>query len=429
MKNDRFPTQFPLLLVSLILLLTGCQTMPQMKQPMEKVKTFDAAFDEVWRASITALTTSNQMITLSEKDSGVIGVDRTFTKEQVWQYVLVDGWSKFWTQWTKFRSRANLVIQPVDQQRTKVTINSQIFGDFQEAHPNFLTGTVSYNPADRQLPSNGKLEKEYLDMIEGQIPSLRKIAWLDKSKENENSTSHVKDASIQAPAGIASDLMEVRDLAVATPVATVTAAVKSSSEIGSKLISAQEPPKDLKAERMKLEQEQERIAKEIELLHGQQQLEEEKQKLEVLKRERKEAGLTASRDESEARLQRMEKFKIESMGLAKDVDNLFIGSKIGERTNRFSLSDGKVTWFCKFSYGLRSVGAVLVRPKFVATWYGPSNKIFKHETFKNAYGNNDLARNELKLDPNHPEQFIGKWRVEIRYKDEILDEQEFEIVP
>ncbi|GEM_PF-5593990 len=173
-----------LLLTTFSILVTSCVTIPQLAQPMEKTRTVNAAYDDVWKAAINALTTSNQMITMSEKDSGVMAVDRTFERDQIWEYALIDGWTKFWTIWTGFRSRANLVIQSVTPEKTRIVVNAQIFGDFNQSNANYFTGAVSYTPASRVLSSNGKLEKEYLDIIEAQLSGVQGLEWANPPKES-----------------------------------------------------------------------------------------------------------------------------------------------------------------------------------------------------------------------------------------------------
>ena len=160
--------------------------MPKMEKPMEKTRTYDATYDQIWTASINALTSNNQMITMSQKDSGVIGVDRDFTPQEIWDYVLIDGWNKFWTTWTAFHSRANFVVQPVDPQHTKVIVNTQIRGGEKKVDYNIWWGYATASNQERALTSNGKLEKEYLDMIEAQTSSLKKIAWINEKSSTVN---------------------------------------------------------------------------------------------------------------------------------------------------------------------------------------------------------------------------------------------------
>ena len=203
LKRTLFTQVKNFLFFVVFLSLAGCaSTMPQLKEPIEKSRTFSAPFDEVWNAAISALTTSNQMMSLTEKDSGVIGVNRQFTKQEIWSYVLADSWTKTFTTWTSFGSKANLILQKVDPGQTKVTINTQIFGGEKKIDYNIWFGYATSSNQERGLTSNGKLEKEYLDMIEAQIPNLRKMPWLesdDKNKELAAKTKQSKPA--EKPAG------------------------------------------------------------------------------------------------------------------------------------------------------------------------------------------------------------------------------------
>lgn len=206
---------FSLSLLGLSFLAAGCATMPKLEKPIERNRTFDAPYEEVWKASINALTSSNQMMTLTEKDSGVIGVDRDFSKEEIWNYALVDSWKKFWTTWIAFHAKANFVIQATDPTRTKVTVNTQIRGGEKNIDYNIWWGYATASTKENLLTSNGKLEKEYLDMIEAQIPALRKIAWIDEKSNtaslevDRSKPASVKPATVPTTAVVPAVVAEV----------------------------------------------------------------------------------------------------------------------------------------------------------------------------------------------------------------------------
>ncbi len=188
-------------MVFLVVIVSGCVTAPKLTEPIERSRTFDATYDDVWKAAIQALTSSNQIITMSQKDSGVIGVDREFDRTNVWNYVIIDGWTKFWTQWQKFHSRANLVVQSLEPTKTKVVVNVQMNADYLQAQPNYFFGTVSYSNQQHTLTSNGKIEKGYLDMIEAQLPKTRQLAWLDeKAHQTVSGTGEVTKQQLSTPA-------------------------------------------------------------------------------------------------------------------------------------------------------------------------------------------------------------------------------------
>lgn len=256
MRNSRVKI-FSSSIAGLTIFLAGCATMPTMDKPMEKTRTFSASYGEVWSSAITALTTSNQMITLSEKDSGVIGVDRQFNQQQIWDYVLIDGWSKFWTTWTNFQSRANFVIQALGPTETKVTVNTQIRADTKQYDYNIWWGTTSTSNVQRGLSSNGKLEKEYLDMIEAQLPNIRQLKWLDTGQAAPSKNT----------------------LPVPTAIASPT--VKAPLQTGRTLVGGRvnKSLDDLEAEKRRLAREQAKMAYQMKILERKAQFEEERKKL------------------------------------------------------------------------------------------------------------------------------------------------------
>lgn len=122
-----------------------------------------------------------------------------------------------------------------------------------------------------------------------------------------------------------------------------------------------------------------------------------------------------------------EKFRIKNMGLAGDVDNLWLGSSIQGEKNLFYLSDKQIVWYCKFQAGLRSFSAVAKKPQLYVAWYDPRGNIYQEESFTTSFGNADLARNAMKLDFLNPEPYLGVWRVEVSLNGEKLDIRNFEI--
>lgn len=262
------------LIVALSLMAGGCATAPQLAKPIEKQKTFEAPYKEVFDNAITALTSSNQMILMSEKDSGVIGIERQFSQQEIWEYVLASAWDKYTKQWLRFYAKVNLVIRELDANRSKVIVNNQIVGEYNLVTLNPLTGATSTTVDKAYLPSNGKLEEEYLDMIQAQIPALRKLAWM-------------------TPSAAASPAVAVASLtqAVTSAPASLTSTVLSSP------VKTLEPvatnPKELEKENERIQTEHEKVASEIKLM-------EDKKKLETMKLEAEQTRLETENLRSQA---------------------------------------------------------------------------------------------------------------------------------
>lgn len=126
----------------------------------------------------------------------------------------------------------------------------------------------------------------------------------------------------------------------------------------------------------------------------------------------------------------IENMPIIESGLAKDVDNLWLGSSVEGVSRTFSVSDRKITWYAKFD-GSR-VGileAFTKEPKFAADWYSPSGELFSRKEFNTAFGNFGLARNTLDFSKADPSKVIGNWRVEIWHRGQLVDKVWFEIQP
>ncbi len=190
---------------------------------------------------------------------------------------------------------------------------------------------------------------------------------------------------------------------------------------------------DLKEKRLaeaseEIEREKELLAEEKRQLLEKKKLEEERKNLEALKQQQAEAARKEQGENYKQQIERMEKFGIDEVGVARDVDNLLFGSSVQGAGAHFSLADKRVTWYVKFKEGLfANLKAAMKRPKFRAVWYGPSGEVWKEDEFTIASGNSRLARNTLKFD-SCGDKCVGTWRVQVWKKEELLDEREFEVV-
>jgi hypothetical protein len=136
----------------------------------------------------------------------------------------------------------------------------------------------------------------------------------------------------------------------------------------------------------------------------------------------------SSRQTSDIYREKLKAHQIQDMGLAKDVDDLLLGSTVQGVGDRFRVQDGQITWFCRFHNGLRSFKASLKKPRFYATWYDPDGQVYQEDEFTLTMLNADLARNTMKLNFENVESKLGVWRVEIKLNGETLDVRNFELV-
>lgn len=223
------------------------------------------------------------------------------------------------------------------------------------------------------------------------------------------------EAASQAPL-----LQSVTTLAVVTPVPATAAQIVSDPLVVQGIELTKEPV--LQGEAIRAADTEERLR--VLMI----KLAETEEQMEAMRREHEAAKEDHQRDAAEQMNEMMQKFGIESMGLSRDVDNWLVGSRIEDAGTRFSLSDGKVVWFCKFKSGFRSVVAAVNKPELTASWFAPDGSLYQKETFTIAFGNAQLARNELKFDTAHPEHHLGSWRVWVHHQGELIDDRRFDVV-
>ena len=148
----------------LCFLAAGCVTTAQKTiTPLREVRNYNFTYEQVWNAAIKGLQARGQKIIFSEKDSGVIRVDRKLSQEEIWNYASIDGWTKFWNTWKSFYAETNLIIQPVSSQSSRVRVNSRITGIYEKLDYSWQFDTEYY------LVSSGKMENEYFGLLEKEL--------------------------------------------------------------------------------------------------------------------------------------------------------------------------------------------------------------------------------------------------------------------
>ncbi|RLA87352.1 MAG: hypothetical protein DRG40_00535 [Deltaproteobacteria bacterium] len=156
------------LFLLLLLLLASCATVPKMEKPIKKYKDFDKPFEEVWRSTIEGLTRSGELISFTEKESGLIVVEKELSGDEVPKFTM----GPALVVWHRASVRGSIFVKPTSESSTRVFVNVKIKG----------LGTPLFGsyPMEFALTSNGRIEKEYLELIEGMVLASRKFKALQK---------------------------------------------------------------------------------------------------------------------------------------------------------------------------------------------------------------------------------------------------------
>ena len=126
--------------------------------PIQTEMVYDLSYDQVWDQLVRGLG-ADKGIKFDDKESGVIGITRAFSDKEIWSYVDIGKWTKHWSSWKSFKAKTNLIVQSVAPAKTNVKVNSVIVGYRSDSK-----GSLSY-ASEYTLPSNGKLEREYLNLV------------------------------------------------------------------------------------------------------------------------------------------------------------------------------------------------------------------------------------------------------------------------
>ncbi len=139
----------------LAILLNGCGTIPvKLERPIEKSRTFEASFEDTWKAMIQMV--AGEAVTLSDKDSGLIGFKKNTNLGDWKKYSLIPK-RNYWTYRSVPVITINILVRKEDERHTLVTVNSKIVCAI------FCNlGSV----CNVEFGSNGLVEKEYLDKIQ-----------------------------------------------------------------------------------------------------------------------------------------------------------------------------------------------------------------------------------------------------------------------
>lgn len=176
------------LAILLLVFMASCATVPRMEKPIEKYKDFNKPFEEVWRSTIEGLTRSGELISFTEKESGLIVVEKELPGNDVPKFILG---GPALVVWHRGSVRGSIFVKPISENSTRVFVNVKIKG---LGTPLFGTYPIEY-----ALTSNGRMEKEYLELIEGIVLVSKRFKALEK---RHGEVAEERGAQEQLPLGI-----------------------------------------------------------------------------------------------------------------------------------------------------------------------------------------------------------------------------------
>ena len=142
-------------LLIIVMILSGCAAViSKPNKPIVNSRTLEASYDEVWEAIPQVLTSSGEIITIAQKDSGLFSFKKYLEVKEFQKIALAP---KNVTFLERPVLDVNVVTTKVNDKHTTVTINSEIKGSFKK--------DFSFWCASR-VDSNGIAESNYLDKIE-----------------------------------------------------------------------------------------------------------------------------------------------------------------------------------------------------------------------------------------------------------------------
>lgn len=147
-------------------LLVGCATYPSPDAPaVEKSMVFSVPYDIAWKKFIEAVTQEGELLTTADKESGVIGLQRTVAPSDIKKYAY-DDTGMFWSQAV---AQAAILVSPQDERSTAITINLKILATGRDAFD-----VIFSRSRQMTLHSRGYLEKHYLSVFSKLIAAMHK---------------------------------------------------------------------------------------------------------------------------------------------------------------------------------------------------------------------------------------------------------------
>jgi len=179
--------------------LIGCATVPTMEKPVEKSRDFNKPFKEVWSSTIEGLTRSGELISFTEKESGLIVIEKDLGGNEISSLATN---APALTIWHRGKVKASIFIKPISETSTRVFANVNLSGIG-------VTFLQQYSQ-EFMLNSNGTIERNYLNLVDSLISSGRQYEAFEKD--------YVKNEGAKPSLGIAvKDLTPEVALAVDIP--------------------------------------------------------------------------------------------------------------------------------------------------------------------------------------------------------------------
>lgn len=162
--------------ISLVVGLVGCATTPPpaLEKPIEREKTFNRSYDEVWTVLLRHLANAQAVIHVANKESGMIQYTQMFPAGVGLKPYLIQQ-SGIWGQnYREAKGHMTVTVKTEGESQTKVRLNSRIEGTLFG-----VWGERLYS--DNALSSSGKLESEFFNGLTVELGE-KQYQWLEEEK-------------------------------------------------------------------------------------------------------------------------------------------------------------------------------------------------------------------------------------------------------
>ncbi len=148
-----------------ILINAGCATYPSKNAPaVDKSMVFSVPYDVAWKKMIEVVSQEGDGPTISDKNGGVIGLQRDIASGDIQMYAH-DDTGMFWSQ---AEVKGVILLTPQDERSTAISINLKVSATGRDAIDVLFSRTRQMT-----LHSRGYLEKYYLSSFSKRISAMR----------------------------------------------------------------------------------------------------------------------------------------------------------------------------------------------------------------------------------------------------------------
>ena len=149
----------------LCVVFAGCATYPPKIAPaVDKSMTFSVPLDVAWKTMIEVVSQEGDGPTISDKNGGVIGLQRIIASGDISMYAH-DDTGMFWSQ---AEAKGVILLVPQDERSTAITINLKVVATGRDAFDVIFSRTRQMT-----LHSRGYLEKSYLSKFSKLVAALK----------------------------------------------------------------------------------------------------------------------------------------------------------------------------------------------------------------------------------------------------------------